>query len=258
MLSRNKISDIKKLVQKKFREETHLFIVEGTKSVMDLLHSQIAVKEVFATEQWIETHSENIPKSISVVPVTENDLDRITCLKTAQEVLAVAQMPDYSIRQIDFQKPILALDGIRDPGNLGTIIRTADWFGIKQIVCSNDCVDFMNPKVIQATMGSFSRMSIFYTDLSQFLNQKNIQGTVYGTFMQGTDISQVNFQNNDVIVMGNEANGISDEVSHCIQQKIHIPAFSLSSPKAESLNASIATAIVLYQFCNHILLNNNE
>lgn len=257
MLTKNKISDIKKLSQKKFREEQGAFIVEGTKSVLDLLNSQLTVNEIYATENWLSEHEQTLPCTIHAELVKESELERITCLKTAQEVLAIAQCPIFDIANIDNQQPVLLLDGIRDPGNLGTIIRTADWFGFRQIVCSPDCVELTNPKVIQATMGSFSRMQVYYTDLGSFLTKNSHHGTVYGTFMHGTDIAKVDFHPNDYIIIGNEANGISDKVLPFIEQKIHIPSFAHSSQKAESLNASIATAVVLYQFCNHIISNKN-
>lgn len=251
MISKNRIADIKKLSQKKFREETGLFIVEGTKSVLDLLNSQLTVKKVFALDNWSTEHRASL-EGYSVTSVIENELERISCLKTPQEVLALAEIPQFDIHNIDFQQPILALDGIRDPGNLGTIIRTADWFGIKQVVCSNDCVEWTNPKVVMATMGSFSRMKVYYTDLVKFLQKKEIKGKIYGTFMQGNPIQNVDFQKHDVLVIGNEANGITKEVEQVISERVHIPSYANSTTKAESLNASIATAIVLYQFCNKI------
>lgn len=251
MISKNKITEIKKLAQKKFREELGLFIVEGTKSVIDLLSSQLIINELFATDEWIQKHQ----KSLNDVPysaISFSELERISCLKTPQEVLAIVKIPSFDIQNIDFQKPILVLDGIRDPGNLGTIIRTADWFGIRQIVCSDDCVEMTNPKTIMATMGSFSRMDVYYTTLPDFLTSSHIHGTIYGTFMQGSPIQHIEFQLNDILVIGNEANGISEEVEALIQEKVHIPSYAISDTKAESLNASIATAIVLYQFCNKI------
>lgn len=251
MISKNRITDIKKLSQKKFREEMRLFIVEGTKSVLDLLSSQLTVKEVFALEGWCVEHRASL-NGFTVSQVVENELERISCLKTPQEVLALAEIPYFDIQNIDYHQPILVLDGIRDPGNLGTIIRTADWFGIRQVVCSNDCVEWTNPKVIMATMGSFSRMKVYYTDLVDFLQKKEIKGRIFGTFMQGKPIQRVDFKKNDILVIGNEANGISKDVEKIITEKIHIPSYANSATKAESLNASIATAIVLYQFCNKI------
>lgn len=251
MISKHRISEIKKLDQKKFREEWGLFIVEGTKSVIDLLSSQLIINELFATDEWIQRHQKCL-KNVVYSAVSFSELERMSCLKSPQEVLAVVCKPHFDIQNINYQKPILVLDGIRDPGNLGTIIRTADWFGIKQIVCSMDCVEMTNPKTIMATMGSFSRMEVYYTDLSDFLTNEHINGTIYGTFMQGSPIQHIEFQPNDILVIGNEANGISKNIETLIQEKVHIPSYSSSANKAESLNASIATAIVLYQFCNKI------
>lgn len=258
MLTKNRISDIKKLSQKKFREERGVFIVEGTKSVLDLLNSQLVVKEIFTIDSWFKEHAMAIPGNVVVEIVKESELARITCLKTAQDVLAIAQCPVFDIANIDVRQPVLLLDGIRDPGNLGTIIRTADWFGFRQIVCSPDCVEFTNPKVVQATMGSFSRMQIYYTDLSVFLEKNGKNRTVYGTFMEGTDIAKVDFCATDYLVIGSEGSGISDKILPFIDEKIHIPSFAHSLQKAESLNVSIATAVVLYQFCNHIINHKNE
>lgn len=247
MISKNKISEIKKLSQKKFREETGLFIVEGSKSVHDLLFSQITVKELLATGGWLSEHADWL-RGVAAVEVSEPELERISALTTPQQVLAVAQIPQRRLSEVDFTDAILVLDGIRDPGNLGTMIRTADWFGFRQVVCSPDTVEFTNPKTIQATMGSFSRMKVFYTDLVSFLKNPTITGTIYGTFMSGKPIQSADFQKNDILIIGNEGKGISAEVEACVQQKIHIPSYAVSHEHAESLNASIAAAVVMYQF----------
>lgn len=247
MISKNKISEIKKLSQKKFREESGLFIVEGSKSVHDLLFSQITVTELFATELWISEHADWL-RGVEVVEVSETELERISALTTPQQVLAVARTPHFQMADVDFSDAILVLDGIRDPGNLGTIIRTADWFGFHQVVCSPDTVELTNPKTIQATMGSFSRMKVFYTDLVPFLKSPAIKGAIYGTFMSGKSIQSIDFQKNDILIIGNEGKGISAAVEGCVQQKIHIPSYANSSDHAESLNASIAAAVVMYQF----------
>ena len=252
MISKTKISEIKKLSQKKYRDISGTFIVEGTKSTIDLLRSNLEIVEVWALEKWWTKYPEET-KHIEKHIVEENELSRISCLTTPQEVLAIAKIPFFDIQTIDYQDSILVLDSIRDPGNMGTIIRTADWFGIQQIVCSYDCVEWTNPKTIQATMGSFSRQKLFYTHLPQFLSSAKIQGTIYGTFMQGQAIQNTTFKKNDVIIIGNEANGITTEVEHYIQQKITIPAVPHNHQGAESLNASIAAAITMYQWKKTIL-----
>ena len=245
MLSKAKISSIRKLAQKKFRDEAGVCIVEGTKSVLDLLRSSLEVRELYATPAWKATYG-GAAGCVRCEEVTAEELERISCLTTPQDVLAIAELPRPDIRQLSFHEPILVLDGIRDPGNMGTIIRTADWFGIRQVVCSPDSVELANPKTIQATMGSFTRMKVFYTDLPNFLSDKRIEGEIYGTFMEGTDIRQTVCAANSVIVIGNEGKGISPEVAQCITKKIHIPSGAPAGDHAESLNASIAAAIVMY------------
>lgn len=245
MISKAKIASIRKLSQKKFREEHGLFIVEGTKSVLDLLHSDLVVREMYALPAWKAAYGGAVACT-RCEEVTPDELERISCLTTPQDVLAIVETPSFSIADVRTDELLLVLDGIRDPGNLGTIIRTADWFGIRQIVCSADCVELTNPKTIQATMGSFSRMRICYTDLPQFLADPRIAGHIYGTFMQGDDIRQTQFPRNAVIVIGNEGKGISPEVAQCVSHRVHIPSFAATHEHAESLNASIAAAVVMY------------
>lgn len=244
-MDKNRISEIKKLQMKKFRDEYGLFVVEGRKSVADLLNSQMKTVTVAATAEWLEKFAGRLPASTEVLEATEKEMGRISALKSPQEVLAVAETPRFDIASISPAAPILALDGISDPGNMGTIMRTADWFGITNIVCSNDTVEFTNPKVIQASMGSFCRVKVFHTDLSDFLKmQKN--RNIYGTFLDGVAIQKTVFEENDIIVIGNEGNGISREVAEAVTGRIHIPAHKVNG--AESLNAAISAAIVLYQF----------
>lgn len=243
MLSKNKISEIRKLHQKKFREEQGCFLVEGTKSVIELLQSEITTEEVFATAEWITQFGIQIKNHIPCTEVSIKEMERISCFDTPQEVLAIAKRPSYLQAQIDSKKTLLVLDDIRNPGNLGTIIRTADWFGIDQILCSEDSVELTNPKTIQSTMGSFSRVKVFYGDIPSYL--KGQKRAVYGMFMDGENIGNVDFKSDDILIIGNESHGISASLQPFITQKITIPS---SDSKAESLNASIATAILLYQY----------
>lgn len=245
MLSKAKISSIRKLSQKKYRDEAGVCIVEGTKSVLDLLRSQLTVRELYATPAWKAAYG-GAAGCVRCEEVSPEELERISCLTSPQDVLAIAELPHPDIRQVNFNEPILALDGIRDPGNMGTIIRTADWFGIRQVVCSPDCVELANPKTIQATMGSFTRMRVFYTDLPEFLEDKRIEGEIYGTFMEGTNIRETICVPHSVIVIGNEGKGISPEVTRHITKKINIPNGTQTSDHAESLNAAIAAAIAMY------------
>ena len=240
--------EVRRLAQKKFREETGLFIVEGTKSVLDLLHSELAVEAVYALPQWLETHGRELA-AVRTEPVSEKELERISCLTTPQEVLAVAKRPAASVDDLDFGRTLLMLDGIRDPGNLGTMVRTADWFGIRQVVCSPDCVELTNPKVVQATMGSVARVKVVYADLLALLASGRVKGEVYGAFMEGEPLKETEFRQGDIIIIGSEGSGISPEVSARVTRRISIPAGVHSGGRAESLNASIAAAIVMYEAC---------
>ena len=245
MITKSQIQDVKKLHLKKFREESDAFIVEGTKSVLELLHSDLKVKAVWATENWVKTH-EKETRTVPLHTLSLKEMERISTLKNPQEVLAIAEMKNFTQSDICNTKALLVLDAIRDPGNLGTIIRTADWFGITQILASIDTAEFTNPKTIQASMGSFTRIKMIYTDLADYLKNRN-DTPLFGTFMQGTPISQVNFPKNSIVVIGNEAHGISDTLLPFITEKISIPSYANNT---ESLNASIATAIVLYEIQN--------
>lgn len=255
MISKNKISELKKLSQKKFREERGLFVVEGTKSVCDLLASSLPIEELFATEAWTEAHRDEL-SHVPFTVVTSAELERITALSTPQAVLAVVRTPHYTIADLDRKSFLLVLDGIRDPGNLGTIIRTADWFGIRQIVCSPDCVEWTNPKTIQATMGSFTHIHIVECELVDFLQHQKPTIPVYGAFMAGEDIRSVHFEKNSILVIGNEGNGISPAVANCVTTRIHIPSFSPTTEHAESLNASIAAAVSMYEMCRNLSYEN--
>ena len=247
MISKAKISELKKLSQKKFRAESGLFIVEGTKSVEDLLASSLPVVELFATTSWLQAHHGQLA-GITAVEVTDTELERITALTTPQQVLAVVRTPHFTPADLDFADALLVLDGIRDPGNLGTILRTADWFGFRQVLCSPDCVEWTNPKTVQATMGSFARVKVVYANLPECLSQPQVQGRIFGTFMRGEPIQNIDFQKNDILVIGNEGKGISPEVAQCVQQRVSVPLASANPSHAESLNASIAAAIVMYEF----------
>ena len=248
MIGKGKISSITRLHQKKFRDESGLFIVEGIKSVDDLLHSSFEVEEVLATDTWVGEHESDVPAAAELTLVTSSEMERISAWKNPQPVLAVARIPQLDLSDIQYDQPLLILDDIRDPGNMGTIIRTADWFGIRQIVCSQTTVELYNPKVIQATMGSFTRVRVYYADLESFIDQNLKERRILGAFLEGTPVQRFDFQPSDVMVIGNEANGITESVAHKINTKILIDSPVKSSDKAESLNASIAAAILMYQY----------
>ncbi|MDP3352947.1 MAG: RNA methyltransferase [Flavobacteriaceae bacterium] len=238
MLSKNNIKLIKSLEHKKFRIQHQLFVVEGLKSVHEFLKSDFQVEKIFTLTN---NFTNNFEDKIEII--NEDELKKISFLKAPNQVLAIFKIP--SIKKIDSNNLVVALDTINDPGNLGTIIRLCDWFGLEQIICSKDTVDCYNPKVVQSTMGSLTRVQLFYTDLKEFIS--SYDGHVYGTFMEGNNIYESELSKKGVIVMGNEANGISPEIEKLITQKIAIPAFG-KQHDTESLNVATATAIILSEF----------
>ncbi|MBQ0072587.1 MAG: RNA methyltransferase [Prevotella sp.] len=249
MISKNKIKYIHSLEQKKQRKEEKAFVAEGHKSVGDLLKVGRVPKFIVATQEW--QSPVKLKDSVEYIEVTEDELRKASLLLHPQQVLAVfpientQTLPDSALLKSEL---CLALDGVQDPGNLGTIIRTADWFGIKHIICSHSTADLYNPKVVQATMGSIARVNIYYTDLPMFFEGLDKDIPVYGTLLDGNDIYSTELSNNGVIVMGNEGNGISKEVRECLTHKLLIPSFPANRDTAESLNVSIATAIICSEF----------
>lgn len=239
MISKNQIKFIKQLDQKKYRKRENVFVAEGHKVVGDLLSCGFEPHTIFATNQW------KAPRDIAFQEVTDDELRKISFLQHPQQVFAIFHMPAASPATIQDQL-VLALDGVQDPGNLGTIIRIADWFGISDIFCSADTADVWNPKVIQATMGSIARVRITYTDLVALI--KEAQVPVYGTLLDGDNIYQQTLSQNGIIVMGNEGNGISPEIRQLITNKLLIPDFNTGDSHAESLNVAIATAITCSEF----------
>lgn len=242
MLSKARIKLIQSLAHKKQRSELKLFVVEGKKQVTELCTANLNIKFIVATPNWANQQAALIKNDTELIIVTEEELKKASLLQAPQEVLAVVEMPKQSAFNLHPNGLTLALDGIQDPGNLGTIIRIADWYGISKIVCSNDCVDVYNPKTIQATMGSFIRVEVSYGSLPDLLSNANVP--IYGAFMEGASIHEAKLQKNGVLVIGNEGKGISDAVSQTITHPITIPKFG----GAESLNAGIATAIICDAF----------
>lgn len=239
MLSKARIKLIQSLNLKKHRSELKLFVVEGKKQVTELLTSNYQVNCIVATPNWADAFAQDIKNNTELIIVSDDDLKKASLLQAPQDVLAVVEMPEklFSSTIINTGFSIF-LDGIQDPGNLGTIIRIADWYGIKTIVCSNDCVDVFNPKTIQATMGSFARVDVYYNYLSDILKQNNLP--VYGALMQGESLYQSTIKENGILLIGNEGKGISEELLSYISNPITIPKIG----GAESLNAGIATAII--------------
>ena len=246
MLSKNQIKLIKSLESKKFRKREGLFVAEGPKVVGDLLRAGYQPHSIFATPQCSLS---NIPCSTSNIQfstITDDELHRISFLQHPQEVLAIFHIPTPQESDILPSDICLALDGVQDPGNVGTIIRIADWFGISHIFCSPDTADIYNPKVVQATMGSLAHISVTYCDLVPLLRKATVP--IYGTLLDGQDIYQQPLSREGIIVMGNEGNGISSEVRQLVTHKLLIPNFNKNSETAESLNVAIATAITCSEF----------
>ncbi len=238
MVSKNQIKLISNLQQKKQRIAYQLFIAEGIKSILELLDSNFELEHLYTTQDDFEAVS-TVQKSI----ISESDLKRMSALATPNTCLAVFKIPQE--KKIVETGLMVVLDSIRDPGNLGTILRLCDWFGIQQLICSKETVDIYNPKVVQATMGSLARVQVSYVDLNEFLEQTTLP--VFGTFMDGSDIYKTTLPKEGIIVLGNEANGISAELEKIIQNRITIPRFG-TLQKTESLNVATATAIVLSEF----------
>ncbi|WP_136669007.1 RNA methyltransferase [Flavobacterium sp. H122] len=238
MVSKNQIKLITSLVQKKYRKQHQLFFAEGIKVINELLNSKFELDHIYCTEDLFPQVSIS-QKTI----ITDADLKKMSALKTANDCLALFKIPDEGEIQPDGLT--VALDDVRDPGNLGTIIRLCDWFGITQIVCTKETVDVFNPKVVQATMGSIGRVAVHYLDLPEFIESTSLP--VYGTFMEGENIYKKELSQEGIIVLGNEANGISKEIERLITQKISIPRFG-DLQQTESLNVATAAAIVLSEF----------
>ena len=239
MISKAKAKFIKSLQLKKYRKEEQCFIVEGAKSVEELLYSDFDVQWVAASPSFLEANQQSIrKKNAEPVECSESELSAVSSFQNNNSALAIAKMkPDH--KPLLKNELALVLDDIRDPGNLGTIIRTADWYGIRHIIASEETADFYNPKVISSTMGSFCRVQVFYTSLGEYLQQTTLP--VYGAFLNGDDIHTIAPPAAALVVIGNESRGISDELKKFIAHPITIPRIG----HAESLNAAIATAVIL-------------
>ena len=241
MITKNQIKYIRGLSLKKNRIKEQRFVVEGEKCLEELLNSSFEIVELFALKDWIDENKAVFDK---VQGVSFKELERISNLKSPNKALAVVKMKEQKIIQPK-STVTLVLDDINDPGNLGTIIRMCDWFGVKQIVCSENTVDIYNPKVVQATMGSLFRVNVVYVNLVKYLGTVNT--LIYGAYMEGKNIKNTNSERNSHLVMGNEANGISSEVSKFITNKV---AIKNTGGTTESLNVAVATSILLHEFCN--------
>ncbi|HCN54607.1 MAG TPA: RNA methyltransferase [Prevotella sp.] len=243
MISKAKIKFIRSLDQKKTRKEEKVFVAEGPKVVGDLMEVMSPVS-LFATEGWLSVHSQH--GDLCQV-VTEEELHKISFLQHPQQVLAIFPQFDDTTA-FNPNTLSLALDGLQDPGNLGTIIRIADWFGIESIYCSKDTADLYNPKVVQATMGSMARVKVQYTDLPEFIGSLPDGYPLYGTLLDGKDLYQQALTPYGLIIMGNEGNGISPEIRRKVNHQLLIPNFPEGRKTADSLNVAIATAIICAEF----------
>ena len=263
MISKNKIKYIRSLELKKNRNKEGKFVAEGFKVVDDLLALQPA-DLIVATQEWL--HDKHLAAQTEVIEVTEEELKKVSFLQHPQQVLAVfkqnagsnqqdsnnsqeeAEEKNFGFSKIDTQELSLALDGVQDPGNLGTIIRIADWFGITHIYCSQDTADVYNPKVVQATMGSIARVKVEYGNLLALVESLPADVPVYGTLLDGDNIYQQQLENRGLIVMGNEGKGISPALAKKVNRRLLIPNFPEGRATADSLNVAIATAITCSEF----------
>lgn len=234
MVGKSQIKFIKSLHQKKYRNLHNQFIVEGIKSIVELIKADFKVVKIYTSDDCFLEHN-----LFSATLISEIDLKKMSALKTPNKILAIFYKPEA--KKLHANDWVVALDNVRDPGNLGTIIRLCDWFGVRHLVCSNETVDCYNPKTLQATMGSISRVNVVYENLTEYIN--NAKVPIYGAFMDGNIVYGEALPKSGILVMGNEANGISPEIEVLITKKICIPQFG--NPNTESLNVATATAILL-------------
>lgn len=234
MISKNEIKYIQTLYHKKTRDEENVFVAEGPKLIEELLHSNLTVKKIYALRQWLEKHPQT-----GAVEISPAELEKISRLETPNQALAIVEKKKQA-GNISFKNQLtLALDGIQDPGNFGTIVRIADWFGIRQVIASEDCVDCYNPKTVQATMGSLFRVDVFYTSLEKCLRESDV--TVFGALLNGENVQHTMPVEEGILVIGNESKGIRENILPYVSKSLTIPAFG----RAESLNAAVAAGIIL-------------
>lgn len=243
MITKAEISLVRSLTDKHARTESGLFVVEGRKMVGEAIASGLTVRRIFGTEEFASVAGCEV--------VGRKDIERMSSLRTPQGILALVEMPRRPLPRPEAGALTIALDGVQDPGNMGTIIRLADWFGIGSIVCSPETADCFNPKVVQATMGAIFRIPIYYTQLGDYLASAGEVGIpVFGTFLEGDDIYSAGLGGtpSGIVVMGNEGNGISPAVARAVTRKLYIPPFPADKPSSESLNVATATAIICSEF----------
>ena len=247
MISKNRIKEIKQLELKKYRRRTGLFVAEGHKLVLDLLSAYQPVYFA-ATEEWLQQNRRLLPADVPCDSVTPDELQRASLQQNPQNILALFRLPqqDISLQEAASDNLVLALDGVQDPGNLGTIVRLADWFGIGHVFCSPQSADIFGPKAVQATMGALARVQVHYIELAEELGK--FPGRIYGTFLDGDDIYGATLSPTGVIVMGNEGNGVSAVVGALVNARLFVPAYPQGKATSESLNVAVATAFVCAVF----------
>ncbi len=248
MLTNNKIKLIKSLDKKRERIESGCFVVEGEKMVRELLMSRFETIEVFAVQQYIDELPANLKRKAEISAISERDLERISFLKTPNKAVALAKLPEKRT-PADLRGLSIALDNVQDPGNLGTIVRTAAWFGIANVFCSPDTVDVYNPKVIQSTMGAIFKVNVTYCDLAELAATARKAGIpMFGTRLDGENLYAAELPKNAIVVMGNESKGLSAEISALMDSNLKIPSYAPPTSDMESLNVAVATAIVCAEF----------
>ena len=248
MLTKKRISQIKSLSSKRDRVELGEFVAEGAKMLEEMNNSRFDITQVF----YVNSAEDKVrslvsDKNIETIQISQSDMERISQLKTSTEILTVVKLPNDNFANTELTSGLsIALDSVQDPGNFGTIIRIADWYGIENVFCSENCADLYSPKVVQATMGAITRVKVHYLDLKQLLS--NTKLPIYGTFLEGENIYTQKLSSEGVIVMGNEGRGISTEIERLVTNKIHIPTYPANSSSSESLNVAVATSICVSEF----------
>jgi TrmH family RNA methyltransferase len=255
MISSSQIKLIRSLSQKKYRDRNQLYLMEGEKLVKELTGEKAGnlhrLKMLVATGTWIEENQAELERSgIEALEAGPSDLKKASNLVTPPQVLALVHMRELPFDEDELtESPVLAFESIRDPGNLGTIIRTADWFGIGFLICTPDSTDVYNPKVVQSTMGAITRMKVLYSDIKQVLDQPRMKSkTIYGTFLDGENLYETEVDKNPLILFGNESHGLSDRFDSYIRKRLSIPSFSTNGAGSESLNVASSVAV----FCSEI------
>lgn len=241
MVTKNLIKHIRSLHTHKFRQIHRQYIVEGEKMLKELLSSEQNILHLYATQEWINIHHELLnQKKVQPELISDEVLKSISMLKTPNKVLAVVSMPEVNLNLSFLDGLFIALEDLQDPGNMGTIIRSAEWFGVKAIICSENTVDVFNPKVVQASMGSVFRMPVYYTNLSKFINENQSIET-YAAVLGGENVYEITFKKNAILFIGNESKGLSSNIKDMCKHHVTIPSFG----KAESLNAAVACSVLL-------------